>query len=608
MSDSRKHAPDGLAASPIEALLNGIRVPDLPYPPGALAAGAVSDWRPLLLSCWSEQRDERVTHVIRSVNLDWSIRQVNAAYLADRIMDVFLSTSGLHPELSRRIARLRFFLAWRLDAAGGEALSPAIVQWLDGLGEWRGWSNTRGRSNRALLDQLDGLVSVVSGAFDGNTVAPVLQFCEDWQQDAAKRAAQIDRLSQRLLDTEQGAARQRQADQVARALLGRALQDRHLPETVVRFLRDDWYRLLKQAVWSDVQAGGPSDGNDGLKHGRKLLEWLVWACDPALSDGQRNRLYQVGEQLGERVSEVWQRLMPQPLTEGALADIERALVARLRGEALPVVDALATPTPLVWEPEWLSATPPAPDIIDAVTGKWFVWGEGASEERRRLSAVLPGTAEILWTNGAGVKLGLQAWASFEDERTSGVARPLPELTPFGVVLARTVQELARVYARQKAQRERAAAEASARAEALRRQQAEEAERRRLEAEAREAALAREREAARQQQLADEAAEQARLLREQTLLVQEQVANIKLGGWIVVQQAPPLEPRRLKLAVRINASRKLVFVDRLGLNRQEWKEDELVAGVLEGRIRLLGSGAEFDDTLTRVVGRIRVGRQ
>jgi hypothetical protein len=33
----------------------------------------------------------------------------------------------------------------------------------------------------------------------------------------------------------------------------------------------------------------------------------------------------------------------------------------------------------------------------------------------------------------------------------------------------------------------------------------------------------------------------------------------------------------------------------------------VQEVLAGRVRVLGSSAEFDDTLSRVVGRIRVGR-
>ena len=49
------------------------------------------------------------------------------------------------------------------------------------------------------------------------------------------------------------------------------------------------------------------------------------------------------------------------------------------------------------------------------------------------------------------------------------------------------------------------------------------------------------------------------------------------------------------------------MDGLGLNRREFLEDELVLGIVEERIRVLGGAAEFDDTLSRVVGRIRVGK-
>ena len=86
-----------------------------------------------------------------------------------------------------------------------------------------------------------------------------------------------------------------------------------------------------------------------------------------------------------------------------------------------------------------------------------------------------------------------------------------------------------------------------------------------------------------------------------------VGSLGLGGWIAVTRDTGEEPVRLKLAVKIAASNKFVFVDRLGLNRTEYLFDELVSGIIDGSIRLLGKSAEFDDTLSRVVGRIRVGR-
>ena len=126
--------------------------------------------------------------------------------------------------------------------------------------------------------------------------------------------------------------------------------------------------------------------------------------------------------------------------------------------------------------------------------------------------------------------------------------------------------------------------------------------------ARQAELARQKKAAEDRRIADEEAEQQRLLQERQTAARALVEGIKLGGWIVEESSGEGKYAvRLKLDVRINASRKLVFVDRLGLNRREFLVDELVDDLVMGRVRVLGSSAEFDDTLSRVVGRIRVGR-
>ncbi|MDF0750376.1 DUF1631 domain-containing protein [Marinobacter sp. 71-i] len=600
--NKRKVLPRKQVVKKIGDVLSGIRVPDLPYPAGKLAPDAVSDWRPLLLSCWTEQRDEPVTRVIRSVSLTWSVRQINSAYVADRIMGVFLKTSGLHPELARRIARLRFFFAWRMNLEGAEALNDTIVHWLDSLQECRGWSGSGGRSGKALLDQLDSLIIAVSGSFDSGDVSPVIEFCRQWEEDAARREQQNDRLRQRLLETEQGAARQRKAEQTARALVGRALQNRQLPQAVVGFIFDYWFALIKQIVWEE------GTDSENWRHASKLLEWLVWVGDPDLSDRDRNRLYTVGEQIGDRIHDVWSRVNKKPLSDTAMEGVQSVMVARLRGETPDLVPALPSDSRFSWDPSWLSFTAPSPSEVEPLQGKWFVEGEGAAERRRFFFALLPDTCEVLWTNGAGVKLGLMSWSRFSGALESGTLRPLPPLTPFGQVLAETITSLSGVLERQKLQRETAAKEAKARAESLRREKAE-AERQREEEEtARQAEVARQEKELEEKRIADEEAEQARVLRERETAARELVDGIKLGGWIVEESAGEgKDAVRLKLAVRINASRKLVFVDRLGLNRREFMVDELVDLIVMGRVRVLGSAAEFDDTLSRVVGRIRVGR-
>ncbi|MGO1501710.1 MAG: DUF1631 family protein [Marinobacter sp.] len=589
-------------ASKIDDVLAGIRVPDLPYPAVKRAPESISDWQPLLFSCWTEQRDERVTHVLRSVHLDWSVRQINAAYVADRIMDVFLKTSGLHTELARRIARLRFYLAWRMNLEGHQAFSDVLLVWLDSFQEWRGWSNSGGRSSKALLDQLDALVIAVSASFESGVTQTVDAFCRQWQDDSVRRNAQTGKLRERLLATEQGAARQRRADQTSRALIGRALQGRKLPKPVLHFIFDRWQGLLKQAVW-DAGVNGET-----CRHGNKLLEWLVWVGDPSLSDKDRDRLYHVGEQLGDRLVEVWNRVFDRPLTPNALAGIGTVMMSRLRGESPELVDAFSKTENFPWSSVWLGFEAIPLEDFQPFEGRWFVEGEGATEQRRYFFSLLEDTAEILWTNGAGVKLGLQPWQEFCQTQSGGGIRPLPALTPFGEVLEGTVELLAGACEKQRQQREQAAEAARARAEALRREREAIELKRQEEEAARKADLERQRKEAEQQRLANERAEHERLYKEKTLLAQKRVAEINLGGWIMVEaDGPEGEASRFKLAVRTNASRKLIFVDKLGLNRREFLDDELVLGIVEDRIRVLGGAAEFDDTLSRVVGRIRGGR-
>lgn len=200
------------------------------------------------------------------------------------------------------------------------------------------------------------------------------------------------------------------------------------------------------------------------------------------------------------------------------------------------------------------------------------------------------------------------WSDFKRALEAGEIRPLTELTRFGQVLNDTVSALGRVLDSQRRQRREAARRARVKAEQLRLEK-EARERERLEAEARrKAQQEREQNQARERARQEEAArlEAARVAaREQAMA---EVDTLGPGSWIALKgEAPDEQEKRLKLAVRINARQKLVFVDRLGLNRTELTNDQLVDHLLAGTARILGASAEFDETLSRVVGRIRVGR-
>jgi hypothetical protein len=285
------------------------------------------------------------------------------------------------------------------------------------------------------------------------------------------------------------------------------------------------------------------------------------------------------------------------------------MVERLRGETPDLVPALPPPDKFSWDSSWLALETVPEEAYREFQFKWFVEGEGVSEQRRFFLALLEDTQEVLWTNGSGVKLGLLSWTRFIADFDRQLLRRLPPITPFGQVLAETVTALSTVLERQMQQRRKAAEDARLRAETLRKEKEQVEQKRAEEQAAKEAEKEQQRLRAEARQQADEEAETERLRVETEAAARTLVEGIKLGGWVVVEnRESPKEPQRLKLAVRINASRKLVFVDRLGLNRREFIEDALIEEVVAGNIRVLGASAEFDDTLSRVVGRIRVGKQ
>ena len=600
---ARTAPPQAQAVALVDGILAGIRVPDLPYPVARIPDDQQVDWRPLILSCWHEQRDEPVTALLRSVQLAWTARQVNAAYIADRIMDVFLRTSGLHPELVERIARLRYVFAWQINKQGGEAFSGVLLDWLDSLSDHRGWSDTGGRTSRALLERLDALVSKVIDALEADTMAPVEAHLTEWLADHDKARRKVGPLNQRLIATEQGAARQRHAEHAANALVGRATQGRKLPPAINTFIDTRWLALLRQIAWAEGLQG------ENWKHATKLLEWLVWVGDVRLSDSQREKLYQVGEQLGDKLSEVWERVHGEKLPADALNGIAQVLASRLRGEEL----TLEPCKPRSFNPDALQVDKVDPGALKAHQGHWFVEGEGSKQQRKYLLCLLEESGEILWTNGQGVKLELMVWRSFQDKLAHGEVQPLPEATRFGPLLNDTLAALKKVLDVQHRQRQEAAEKARARADQLRKEKEAAEAARRAEEAAREAVRLKEKAERKAQQEADEKLEAERQLKALTEACREQVDSLKLGGWVAFEAGAlahlaDLEgPTKLKLAVRINASRKLILVDRFGLNKTELTTDQLTELLVNKQAKILSGAADFEDTLSRVVGRIRVGR-
>ncbi len=80
-----------------------------------------------------------------------------------------------------------------------------------------------------------------------------------------------------------------------------------------------------------------------------------------------------------------------------------------------------------------------------------------------------------------------------------------------------------------------------------------------------------------------------------------VSKLRLDAWIFVKS----KQDKFKLAVKLASAKKFVFVDKHGLQKIEFLEEELIEAVSRQEVECLSFGAEFEDSLERVVSRIRI---
>ena len=582
----------------IESIITELRIPDLPY---SVSDGDTPDgeerWRDLLKTAWRDASDERVVDHLKADAGTWTLRQVNAAYLADRIMNVFLRRSGLHPLLTHRAARLRFWLALDLERRGDEAVSPgsALRRWLDSLERLQGWSRTGGRSDRWVLEHLQELENAVSETLAGMDTAALDACVARWIARLAQQVERARKVGERLWRTEKGAAGQRAAENAVRAALSRSCRGRRLPRELLTFLEEDWRQQMRSiALVSGI-------GSDHWRHANRLLEWLVWVGDPSLSDQDRNRLYYVCEQLIDKLTELIDSVNGQPPHRGRFQAVEIMLVRRTRNDQMTLAQARFPDA----DPRWLNPfSRENREEASRWEGIWYLRYEQGQEIRQFFFGFLDETSEVLWTNAQGAKLQLQALSEVREMLETGELDCLPESYSFGKVLGDTLNSLQRVLESQREQRDRARERARAEAQALRLQHEKAREEQARQATERLEKDKRELREAEQNARDEEAAAERGAETERHNAALQQVDRMAAGAWIEMGAGD--EAQRLKLALRIGASGKLVFVDRYGLNRKEIMRESLMRSLLQGDARILNEGVEFAETLSRVTGRLRVG--
>lgn len=559
---------------------------------------------------------------------DAVLQAVDRAEFARIFWDRCAQESGWHPH-SASAAKA---VALRLAQCFPEDINDVAHPWwhlLDRLHTLLiGYQPELGRTATRYLDDLaEKLTAAVAGDW-AYAAATVARLCEQEQ-------ARQQRIERRLIDSAHGQLRSQRARQQATQLLNRCMAGKKIAADVVAWLQGEWFGELQ---WCLLHHG---DSGSAWQRRADVTLALIASLQPPHEDpGARQALYaeipRVHAELRELLGE---RAVSAAAMEEVLARIEQQHLPLLKGQIPnpPPFKLIAADT--AWFAD-ISLSREMRARIDALhSGHWFVLREDDGERRVKLVLKQDEAGQLLFVNQLGIKALQVSVEEFAYRLAAEMAVPLPQLSGGRQALLET---LAR-FADQQRQAAEIQSALQSRAEDARRQEEAALERRRVEVrerveqEARQRAMARakavaearalaeteaqaaalaaaEVAAAEQQARARESARRREVVGQQSAehslrqrQARQQATMLGIGHWLELHDEKG-HLQRLKLAVKLQTSGKLIFVDREGIRRAELSRDQLVDRLLEGSARIPEQGPQFEDTLARVVDGLRRDRQ
>lgn len=483
-----------------------------------------------------------------------------------------------------------------------------------------GYQPELGKAGTRYLDDLaEKLTAMVAGDW-ASAAAAVAGLCTQEQ-------TRQQRIEQRLIDSADGQLRSQRARQQATQLLNRCMAGKKVAAHIVAWLQGEWFGELQ---WCLLHHG---DSGSAWQRRADITLALIASLQPPNEDnGGRQALYaevpRVSAELRELLSE---RAVSVAAMEEVLGRIEQQHLLLLKGQILnpPAFKLLAADT--AWYADISLSREMRTRIETVQRGHWFVLREDDGERRVKLILKQDEAGQLLFVNQLGIKALQVSVEEFAYRLAAEMAVPLPQLSGGRQALLATLALFAE-HQRKAAAHQHSAEQARREEEAALEQRRAEV-RERIEQEARQRAMARAKAVAEAQALAAAEAQAAALAAAQAAAAEQeareresarrrevvgqqivddsqrqrqarqQAMMLAIGHWLELHDEKG-HLQRLKLAVKLQTSGKLIFVDREGIRRAEFSHEQLVNGLLEGSARIPAQGPQFEDTLARVVNGLR----
>jgi len=501
----------------------------------------------------------------------------NFAFISDRIFDVWGRKNRLSDDINAIVKTWRHPFLKVMHQSSNLALTTLFIELVDRISiDTLGWEPRPERSKRIILDELNS-ISTLLFQLDCQDAQSLNSLLARWQSFTEKQSSKALKVVQRLKVLEARTSWDEYCELYAKTYLNTLFSDQLITESLQKFLSDLWVKVLAQSIEKQLNP----QINEAIQtltakikavfctKGKAAFKWVENLLEDMQAECVKHNV-NVDDQ-------VWQ---------GVQADLVNILQGSLVEESQFML--------CNGHKEW--SKPMEVELNNRVVeGQWFYLVKDSVMSREQVVAIFPETQEVLFCNYLGIKSKRRTYTELNLALSTQILKPLVADSSFQEVVQKTSAGLLKVALTQKKARVIAAQKAQKEAEYL--------------------LLEKERAEKNAKIKAEEIAEQAkqtlkkridkqRAEQEHAALIQ--VTNCKLGAWISVNQDDEQDNKsqRFKLVVKFAASNKFIFVDKLGVKKLEYTEATLVEGIMNKDIEIVSDGVEFEESLERVVSRLR----
>ena len=589
--------------SSLRVLIQQLRVPELNY---YLSLGADAQQEKLLVSEMLQSLPETcesapgslIKYILQVMEHKALMPQINnLAFQVDRVFDVWIRKNKLSSDINFFLAKWRFiffkillidFTCQQNDQYSKDRHNfTTLISIIESIAEYGiSWSDKPERSKSILLDEL----TYISNALYTLDIADEENLSNlniHWNDFLDKQRQKHSKVVSRLIEAEGRSLRVQFSQWFANNYINTFFKKRQLPNSLQHFVSQYWVLIVAASFEKSLTLDLDVDkltknlirtfcqqSETAFKLADQILD-DVQTCTEAFKLKVPDNVWRFME---DSLVGILQKSDEEPKSSFKMIELTSELENNFGGfdqQLLALVNV---------------------DSLGVNNGDWFVLTElnSHTEIPVKLASIFEETQQMIFCNYLGIKVLQLSFSAFNESIQSGRLKLNSDVDSFSKVFKASIKGLLKVSDTQKKARIKAAEKAKEEAEKLLAEK--------LKAEETASKIAEEI-AARTKMLLQKRANKLRLDKENEVI--SALSHFNLGAWVSIKIAD--EKQRFKLVVKLAATGKYIFVDKLGVRKKEYLEADLVQAIINQEIEILSDGAEFEDSLERVVSRLRMSK-